>query len=135
MFALGHILLWDIEEEDGNFYKSFRSYGSHSYVVFQDAYDKFIEMLDKAPEGDGAFYSRMDDILPKDSFYIPKENLFIQYSPSNGMNNNGGYVLIDINKLSSFNGQMYVPHDKTISEEQAIKLGFPPASEIANINI
>ena len=98
--------------------------------MFKDAYDKFIEMLDKAPEGDGAFYSRMEGILPKDSFYIPKDNLFIQYTKSNGMNNNGGYVFIESSKLTVANGMMYIPYDKTIPEEQAIELGFPKASEI-----
>ena len=131
VFALGHIMLWDIRGEDGNFYRSFKSYGAHSYVVFRDAYDKFIEMLDKAPEGDGAFYSRMDDILPKDSFYIPKENLFIQYTKSKGMNNNGGYVFIEASKLTVANGMICVPYDKTIPEETAMKMGFPKAEEIA----
>lgn len=132
VFVLGHIMLWDIRGEDGNFYRSFKSYGGHAYVVFKDAYDKFIEMLDKAPEGDGAFYSRMDDILPKDSFYIPKDNLFIQYTKSNGMNNNGGYVFIDSRRLITANGMMYVPYDKTISVEQAIRLGFPMVEDIEN---
>ena len=130
VFVLGHIMLWDIRGEDGNFYRSFKSYGGHAYVVFKDAYDKFIKMLDKAPEGDGAFYLRMDSILPKDFFYIPKENLFIQYTKSNGMNNNGGYVFIESSKLKVANGMMYIPYDKTIPEEQAIELGFPKASEI-----
>ena len=50
----------------------------NAYVVFQSAYDKYIQMLDEAPEGDGAFYSRSDGILLKDSFFMPKKNLFIQ---------------------------------------------------------
>jgi hypothetical protein len=132
VFVLGSIMLWGVEHEDKNFYRSFNNYGSHAYVVFKDAYDRFIEMLDKAPEGDGAFYSRMDDILPKDSFYIPKDNLFIQYTKSNGMNNNGGYVFIESSKLAMVNGMMCVPYDKTIPEEHAIELGFPAALEIAN---
>ena len=130
VFVLGQIMLWDIRGESGNFYSSFKSYGGHSYVVFKEAYDKFIGMLDKAPEGDGAFYSRMDDILPKDSFYIPKENLFIQYTKLNGMNNNSGYVLLDFNKLPIVNGMLKIPHDKTMPEEKAVEMGFPKASEI-----
>ena len=130
VLALGNIMLWDVRGELGSFHRDFKSYGAHAYVVFKDAYDAYIQMLDKAPEGDGAFYSRMDSILPKDSFYIPKENLFIQYTKSNGMNNNGGYVFMESSKLTVANGKTYVPYDKTIPEEQAIELGFPKASEI-----
>ena len=131
MLALGHIMLWDVRKEDGNFYRSFKSYGGHAYVVFKDAYDKFVKMLDKAPEGDGAFYSRMDDILPKDTFYIPKENLFIQYTSSNGMNNNAGYVWLDLAKITPENGVCRIPYDKTIPEKEAVERGFPPACEIS----
>lgn len=130
VLSLGNIMLWDVRGELGSFHRDFKIYGAHAYVVFKDAYDAYISMLDKAPEGDGAFYSRRNDILPKNTFFIPKKNLFIQYTNSNGMNNNGGYVFIDSSKLTVVNGMMYIPYDKTIPEEQAIELGFPKASEI-----
>ena len=133
VLTFGRIMLWDVMGEDGNFFTSFRSYGSQSYVVFKDAYDKYVEMLDKAPEGDGAFYSRIDEILPKYSFYTPKENLFIQYTKSNGMNNNGGYVYIDINKAKpSKDGRLIIPKCSVMSCENAVTMGFPMVEDIEN---
>ena len=130
VLSLGTIMLWDVRGEHKDFYRSFKSYGSQAYVVFKDAYDKFIEMLDKAPEGDGAFYSRMDDILPKDVFFMPKRNMFIQYNKSDGINNNSGYVYLDTSRLYPKDGKMIIPSDKTIPVERAIGMGFPPVEEI-----
>ena len=48
VLSFGNIFLWDIQGEQGNFWRSYKSYGSQSYVVFSDAYDKFIEMLNRA---------------------------------------------------------------------------------------
>lgn len=130
VLSLGTIFLWDIQGEYGNFWRSYKSYGAHAYVVFKDAYDRFIQMLDEAPEGDGAFYSRMDGILPKDRFFMPKKNLFLQYSKSDGMNNNSGYVTIDASKVYPKDGRLVVPNDKSIPVERAIEMGFPPVEDI-----
>lgn len=73
VLSFGTIFLWDIQGEYGDFWRSYKSYGSQAYVVFQSAYDKFIEMLDLGHEGDSAFYSRSDDILPKERFFMPKK--------------------------------------------------------------
>ena len=134
VLSFGNIFLWDVQGECGNFWCSYKSYGSQSYVVFSDAYDKFIEMLDLGHEGDSAFYSRVDGILPKDSFFIPKRNLFIQYSESDGVNNNSGYVLLDQSKVYEKDGKLIVPLDKTISVEHAVALGFPDADEIKGLS-
>lgn len=84
VLSFGNIFLWDVHGEYGNFWRSYKSYGSQSYVVFEKAYDKFVELLDEGHEGDSAFYMRTDEILPKDVFFMPKKNLFIQYSDSDG---------------------------------------------------
>ena len=130
VISFGNILLWDIKGECGNFWRSYKSYGSQSYIVFSDVYDKFIEMLDLGHEGDSAFYSRRDDILPKESFFMTKKNLFIQYSDLDGVNNNSGYVLLDSSKVYAKNGKLVIPLDKTIPVEQAMTMGFPDANEI-----
>ena len=130
VLSFGNIFLWDIQGEQGNFWKSYKSYGSQAYVVFQSAYDKYIEMLDEGHEGDTAFYSRLDNILPKDGFFMPKKNLFIQYSDSDGVNNNSGYVFLDPTKVYVKDGKLIVPSDKTIPIEHVIELGFPNADEI-----
>jgi len=130
VLSFGTIFLWDVRGEYRDFWRSYKSYGSQAYVVFKDAYDKFVEMLDKAPEGDGAFYSRQDNILPKECFYMPKRNLFIQYSESDGVNNNSGYVFLDKSKVYPKDGKLIVPHDKTIPEEQVVGMGFPKVEDI-----
>ena len=130
VLSFGNILLWDIQGEFGNFWRSYMSYGAHAYVVFRSAYDKYVEMLDMGHEGDSAFYSRLESILPKGSFYMPKKNLFIQYSNLDGVNNNSGYVLIDQSKVYSQNGKLMLPQDRTIPVERAMALGFPDANEI-----
>ena len=130
VLSFGTIFLWDVQGECGNFWRSYKSYGSQAYVVFKSAYDKYIQMLDEAPEGDGAFYSRKDYILQKDAFFIPKKNLFIQYSESNGVNNNSGYVYLDASKVYPKDGKLIVPSDKTIPPGRAVAMGFPDADEI-----
>ena len=130
VLSFGNIFLWDVHGEYGNFWRSYRSYGAHAYVVFQSAYDKFIEMLDLGHEGDSAFYSRSDDILPKDVFFMPKKNLFIQYSESDGVNNNSGYVFLDPSNVHPKNGKFIVPYDKSIPVERAMAMGFPDARDI-----
>ena len=122
--------MWDVQGECGNFWRSYKSYGSHAYVVFQSAYDRFIEMLDLGHEGDSAFYSISDDILPKDVFFMPKKNLFIQYSDSDGVNNNRGYVFLDPSKVYAKDGKLIVPYNKTIPEEKVVEMGFPRISDI-----
>lgn len=134
VLSFGTIFLWDIQGEHGDFWRSYKSYGSHAYVVFQSAYDKFIEMLDLGHEGDSAFYSRRDDIFHKDSFFMPKKNLFIQYSDSNGVNNSSGYVLLDPSKVYAKDGKLIVPIDKSIPVEYAGALGFPDSDEIRGIS-
>ena len=134
VLSFGTIFLWDIQGEDGNFWKSYRSYGSQACVVFQSAYDKFVEMLDLGHEGDSAFYSRSDDILPKDGFFMPKKNLFIQYSDTDGVNNNSGYVCLDPSNVYAKDGRIIVPVDKTIPVEHAMALGFPDADEIRGLS-
>ena len=130
VLSLGTIMAWGGKNYDDNFCNSFQSYGAHAYVVFKDAYDKYVELLDKFPEGDGALYAPKNDIFPKDAFFIPKKNLFIQYTKSKAMNNVGGYIWIDSRKCRAYNGKVFVPYDKSMSEEVAVKLGFPKASEI-----
>jgi hypothetical protein len=130
VLSFGNIFLWDVQGEHGDFWRSYKSYGSQAYVVFKSAYDKYIQMLDEAPEGDGAFYSRKDYILPKNAFFMPKKNLFIQYSESDGVNNNSGYVLLDSSKVYAKDGKLVIPSDKTIPVERAMTMGFPDARDI-----
>lgn len=130
VLSLGNIMMWAANADDPNFYRSYQIYGAHAYVVFQSAYDKYIQMLDKAPEGDGAFYSRFDDILPKDSFYMPKKNLFLQYNNAKSMNNFGGFTYLDIKKCTLVDGKFQIPIDKSISEDEAVEMGFPSVGEI-----
>ena len=132
VLSFGTIFLWDIQGEHGDFWRSYRSYGSHAYVVFSSAYDKYIEMLNLGHEGDSALYSRSDDIMPKECFFMPKKNLFIQYSDSDGVNNNSGYVFIDQSKVFAQDGKLIVPCDKSIPEEIAVEMGFPKSEEIRN---
>ena len=129
--SFGTIFLWDVRGEYGNFWRSYRSYGSQCYSVFASAYDKYIEMLDDSKEGDSAFYIRDDGILNKDSFFMPKRNLFIQYSETDGVNNNSGYVFMDSSNLvHTADGKTYIPRNKTISVERATSMGFPDATSI-----
>ena len=135
VLSLGTIFLWDVREEDGDFWRSYKSYGSHAYVVFESAYDRYIEMLDLGHEGDSAFYSRDDTILSKDVFFMPKKNLFIQYGETDGVNNNSGYVFMDMSRVYAKDGKLIVPQDKTIPVERVVEMGFPDANEILNDGI
>ena len=132
VFSLGWLMLWDVADGDGDFFTSFQSYGSHAYIVFNDAYDRFIELLDKSTVSDGPFYSTTDDILPKDLFYAPKENLFIQYTNGKGMNNMGGYVAIDVKQVEATADNRWNILCSAISGESAAKMGFPLKEDIEN---
>ena len=135
VLSLGQIFMWEVMGEYRIFWRSFCSYGAHAYVVFKDAYDSYVEMLDKFPEGDGAFYSRNEGILPKESFFIPKRNLFIQYSNS-GMNNHDGYIWLHSSRLTrGEDGHWKVPYDKSIPEDMAMKMGFPKFETIRTTKV
>jgi hypothetical protein len=128
--ALGYIAILGMSGLDNGFMTGFRGYGSHAYIVFKDAYDKYIETLDNHPEGDGVFYSApKDNLLGTERMFGSAKNLFIQFSKGNTMNNSGGYVYLE--KLIPLgNGKAIIPRDKSISEGKVVEMGFPKASEI-----
>lgn len=47
-----------------------------------------------------------------------------------GVNNNRGYILLDMKKVYRMDGKLFVPKDKSITEEEAIRMGFPPINAI-----
>ena len=93
VLTLGSIFCHGSLGQQGDFLKGIRAYGGHSYILFRDYYDKYLELLTKFPEGDGPLYKTDNDIIPLGQFYGTGRNLFIQYSPENGMNNKSGYIL------------------------------------------
>lgn len=123
--ALGYICILGATGLDNGFMTGFRCYGTHSYIVFRDAYDKYIETLDKNPEGDGVFYSApKDNLLGTERMFGSAKNLFIQFSKEKTMNNAGGYIYFE--KLIPLgNGKAIIPSDKSISEEKVVEMGFP----------
>lgn len=68
------------------------AWGSHAYIVFNCAYDSYIETYDKNP------YMVADSFF---GFYgnktiMPKDNLFIQYNITKSMNGYNGYIYNNI---------------------------------------
>ena len=126
--ALGWISMLSNSGVDGDFINEICCYGSHAYVVFEEHYDDYIELLDKNPEGDGAFYAtNNNDRLPRSLFYGTKKNMFIQFSTTKSVNNSCGYVYSD---PIVANGKLFVLKDNAISEEKVVEMGFPRISEL-----
>lgn len=75
-------------------------WGSHAYVIFNDAYDSYISKYNKNPlslaDQYYEWYGR--DVV------LPRENLFIQYSPSASMNGYTGYICDNIRHRSAPKG-------------------------------
>ena len=93
VLMLGNIFWHGCLGEQGEFLKGARIYGGHSYILFRDWYDKYLELLEKFPEGDGPLYKTDNSLIPLGQFYSPKKNLIIQYTAGDGMNNKSGYIL------------------------------------------
>ena len=93
VLVLGSIFCHGSLGLQGDFLKGIRIYEGHSFILFRNYYDKYLELLKKFPEGDGPLYKTDNDIIPLGQFYGTGRNLFIQYSPENGMNNKSGYIL------------------------------------------
>ena len=67
------------------------SYGSHAYIVFRNAYDRYIRFLDNFRVADSWQYTK-ENVLPKRNFFITRKNIFIQFCEKKSMNGHCGYI-------------------------------------------
>ena len=86
------------------------TYGAHAYVVFQEAYEEYLERLDEMQVADMVFFTKDNDIHP----LVVRKNLFLQYSSVNGWN---GFISRGRSRVG-------------MSESIAEKFGFPKPSDV-----
>lgn len=119
VLVLGSIFCHSSLGLQGDFLKGIRTYGGHSYILFRDYYDKYLELLKKFPEGDGPLYKNDDSIIPLGQFYGTGSNLFIQHNYDITHNYNTGYVLYyKMNPMTKF------------PDEYIFHKGFPKVEEL-----
>ena len=66
---LGNSFVKSSKKFSNNFQNRVFGYGAHAYVVFQNAYDKYIRYLDKFKMAD-CFWNDGNDIMGKDKFFM-----------------------------------------------------------------
>ena len=76
LMVLGYANLLKKRALNDRWYKCVSSFGSHSYVVPNWAYDAFVAYLDSVRKGD-CWSVRRDGIISNHSIICPVENLFI----------------------------------------------------------
>jgi hypothetical protein len=73
---LGNSRILNASDFNDRLFNHVSSYGSQSYIVFQEYYDKYVRFLDNSKYAD-AFATTKDGILPKSAFFMTKKVLFI----------------------------------------------------------
>lgn len=103
-----------------DFITKFVSWGTGSYVVLREAYDRYIKIMDEYKEADGVFFSEVEhDILKKNTFFAPRKRFFLQFNGKEGSMHlpNAGYYL----------GK---PGVGWYSEEEIFNMGFPKFQDL-----
>lgn len=115
LLILGNYRLMEFSLFNQKFYNHVVAWGSHAYVVFQKGYDQYLSLLDSVKIAD--CYQRMDRrYINSNTFFVPKKNLFIQYSPKKGISGIAGYL--------------WHCFGKRLTNEEIFARGFQPIEQI-----
>ena len=133
VFLMGYSYVDEIlsEKTGVRLFGRFRGYGSNAYVVFKEAYDDYLKVLDSVKISDGPFQiSLTGHAMSEDDFYGMRIPLFIQYNGGKSMNTKGGLCWIErAEKTYDERGEPLMKLIKR-SDEDILKHGFPRPEDV-----
>lgn len=134
VLILGHSGCINERAYNAQFVNNVTCFGSHAYIVFRNAYDKYLRFLDNYKFADSWQFTN-ERILPKKHFFGTKKNIFIQFCEKKSMNGHCGYIW-RINKKDATDQQIFsygykpieqiIPHGKTTNWDGKVSLKKPP---------
>jgi hypothetical protein len=94
VFLPGYSYAFNNGKVDDLLISGFRGYGSHSYTVFRNSYDRYLKVLDDEKVADGPFFfsTTENHVMTINEFFAAKEPLFVQFSINDSISRRSGFL-------------------------------------------